>query len=495
MTSEKKKKWSSFIWTVLILAACMIAGMEFLHFVVKINVIVEEWITSILGTIAPILFGVPGIIGCIIGYAVPMIIEGYLVSDLIIFTLSKIILYVLVFYAGKKIKNLNTKREFLSLSAFAVLGCFLSFVVQFYYSEIYGLLEEDGVMFHVMNFLTSNIICVLSIALPLCALILRIRNGKDESVSKKERKLLRNIFILMPVYEVVSFIFFLILKFDQYWSEADWFKANLVNAGFFVSLIVFLLLLDKWEKQTLIVCSVVLLVVLISGWIHKDPMISLILVFLFLLYCLFRIFFFKKLEDTANIQKGWKTLCTICNIFIVTLIIFMSVIVDTIIVLPLSDGTEKYTIVLGAPVYEGEPSDILENRIQTAEAYCMLNPDSLYFLTGGIKKESGDVSEAAAIGIRLVAAGLDPEQIELECNAKTTLENFQNILKIFEERGYDKNSRIALISSIFHYPRATFYAHKAGFTNLSYVPTDYNMISNFLWSLREAIVFPSFLFS
>lgn len=456
--------------------------------------LLKEWLTSILMVISTVFGGLPCVFGTAVGYGLFHIYYLETLYQMLLFFISKLPLGILAYWGSRNIKKMNNMKNFINLSACSVLGCFLSFVLYYYYFELNGV-SGGNIWFRVMNYLSSNIVCIMCIAIPICALIFRIKNEKEKEENRKESVQVRTVLIFMPVFLLLFITFYLSCQPDIFYAEEYWCKVFLTAIVVILEIMTICFLLSKWKIATMVALGVFLVVLIISGIINKDPWMAIILVIVGLLYLLFRIIFYKKIESGIDKSKKLKALIVGLNIIFIGVFALQAAINGTVVVLPFSDMDEQYAIVLGAPVYDGAPSGILGERISAACSYAANNRDGIYFVTGGTKDGSANVSEADLIGGALEKEGISPSQIVYEREAKTTLENFKNILTIFNERGYDKNSKVVIISSIFHYPRATLYAFKAGFTNLTYMDTSKSFLSDFLWSIREAIVFPECLIS
>lgn len=175
----------------------------------------------------------------------------------------------------------------------------------------------------------------------------------------------------------------------------------------------------------------------------------------------------------------------------VTAVLFLvlSVSLDNVsYLLPQADGTEQAVIVLGAPVIGPDASGILQERTDAAGRYAEVNDGCVSYVTGGLKP-TADIAEGEYIRSQLTESGVEPERIVAESEAKTTSENFKYTVVLMEQSGFSKETPTVLITSSFHYPRATIFAKEAGIQNLRYVPTHVNWFEQINWMAREVFAY------
>lgn len=118
----------------------------------------------------------------------------------------------------------------------------------------------------------------------------------------------------------------------------------------------------------------------------------------------------------------------------------------------------RYVIVLGAGLNGETPSISLSDRLHAAATYLKNNPDAVAVVTGGIG-EGETITEAEAMQRALVGAGILPERILKEEQAKNTRENIIYSLALIREReGGTLPAQIAILSSEYHLYRAGYLA-------------------------------------
>ncbi|MBQ6273241.1 MAG: YdcF family protein [Oscillospiraceae bacterium] len=149
-------------------------------------------------------------------------------------------------------------------------------------------------------------------------------------------------------------------------------------------------------------------------------------------------------------------------------------------------GRADYAIVLGLALENGQPTDDLLARLDTAQAYLEEYPEARLILTGGNADESGR-TEAAVMHDLLAERGVPEERMILEDQAESTKDNFRNTAQII-----DPGKPVVLISSNYHMDRAVQTAESAGFTKVLRLPAPSsffcygaNMMSEVILELNE----------
>lgn len=150
-------------------------------------------------------------------------------------------------------------------------------------------------------------------------------------------------------------------------------------------------------------------------------------------------------------------------------------------------------VVLGAEVTKsGEPSLMLQRRIEAAKRWLDDNPKSAAVLTGG-KGGSEAVSEAECMYRELVDLGIKPDRLYREDKAANTVENFKFSLKLIEDNKLDRD--LAVITDGFHQLRAGLIAQKqeAG-NNTGAFNAETDLIFAPTYVVREWFALPLLLF-
>ncbi len=127
----------------------------------------------------------------------------------------------------------------------------------------------------------------------------------------------------------------------------------------------------------------------------------------------------------------------------------------------LSDTEPDAVVILGAAVWDGEPSPVLKRRISAGAAWLAEHPDVPVVVTGGV--DTGEtVSEAAVMAAALEEDyGIDPDRIYLEEQATNTLENLTCSIALLEEAGVS-SEQLLVVSSAPHLARVRLLAGRCG---------------------------------
>ena len=88
-----------------------------------------------------------------------------------------------------------------------------------------------------------------------------------------------------------------------------------------------------------------------------------------------------------------------------------------------------YILILGGPIRDNKPSDILFERIKTGAQFLKEHPSAKAVVSGGMTAKSCTITEAEIMKNTLLELGVDGDRIILEKEAMTTLENFRNTKK------------------------------------------------------------------
>ena len=146
-------------------------------------------------------------------------------------------------------------------------------------------------------------------------------------------------------------------------------------------------------------------------------------------------------------------------------------------------------IVLGCPVIDNEPCNMLRQRCERAKRYLEENPDTVCILSGG-KGTEKKLTEAQAMFNYLTQKGISPDRLIKEEQSTTTIENMIFSKKILEE--YNGSNEAVIITSSFHQFRSQILAARYGIKPYclysSVSPS--SVIKNYL---REVFVLPGLL--
>lgn len=143
---------------------------------------------------------------------------------------------------------------------------------------------------------------------------------------------------------------------------------------------------------------------------------------------------------------------------VVALIVVLCMLVTLI---PISFGVQSepdaqcdYLIVLGCKVNDGQPSPVLQDRIDAAYDYLSAHEETICIASGGTGDDE-TISEARCIADALIARGIAADRILLEENASSTAENIAYSMALIEARENAASATIGILSSEFHLFRAS----------------------------------------
>ncbi len=143
-----------------------------------------------------------------------------------------------------------------------------------------------------------------------------------------------------------------------------------------------------------------------------------------------------------------------------------------------TEGNAAHAIVLGLALENGQPTEDLLSRVDTAYQYALDHPDATLILTGGVADDTGK-TEAAVMQDLLRERGLPEERTVTEDRAENTKENFRNAARLI-----NPEEPVVLISSSYHMDRAVGTARSAGFTDILRLPAPSSPIpfgANLMW--------------
>ena len=131
-------------------------------------------------------------------------------------------------------------------------------------------------------------------------------------------------------------------------------------------------------------------------------------------------------------------------------------------------GDPQVMIVLGCRVMPGgEPSILLQDRLDTALDYLDDHPDMTVVVSGG-QGSNEPTSEAACIADYLEEHGVDSDQILLEDQSSNTKENLIYSRELLEEHGIVVlRDEVLVVSNGFHLTRAQMLAERYGYKSVS----------------------------
>ncbi|MBE6861050.1 MAG: YdcF family protein [Ruminococcus sp.] len=183
-----------------------------------------------------------------------------------------------------------------------------------------------------------------------------------------------------------------------------------------------------------------------------------------LIYIVFYSKFTALIENIKATQTGC-ILINFVNICIASALI-ISVIITFFMVKTANDTPENnYTtlVVLGCKVKNGEPSLMLQRRLDTAYTYLNDNPDAKVIVSGG-KGTDEIISEAECMTNYLLSKGISSDRIYMESASTSTNENLAFSKKLIDENHL--SPKITIVTDGFHQLRAELIAKKQGYKDI-----------------------------
>ena len=145
-----------------------------------------------------------------------------------------------------------------------------------------------------------------------------------------------------------------------------------------------------------------------------------------------------------------------------------------------AEGALDCIIILGAGVWNGEPSPYLRSRIEGAYAYLEENPDTAVIATGGLDPGES-VTEADCIANYLRGKGIAPERIIVEPRAGTTAQNLRFSLALLPE-GCE---RVGIATTDYHVYRSLVIAESCGGYEFCALAAPFRYVTEAHFCVRE----------
>lgn len=131
-------------------------------------------------------------------------------------------------------------------------------------------------------------------------------------------------------------------------------------------------------------------------------------------------------------------------------------------------GEPRVMVILGCQVMaDGDPSVLLQDRLDTALDYLEEHPDLTVVVSGG-QGSNEPVSEARCMADVLIQGGVAEEQIRLEDQSSNTMENLVFSRELLAQEGIEvEETDVLVVSNGFHLTRARMLAGRFGYGEIS----------------------------
>ncbi len=170
--------------------------------------------------------------------------------------------------------------------------------------------------------------------------------------------------------------------------------------------------------------------------------------------------------------------------FILSLIVIF-LITELIIFRNMLQNPQKdvdYIIILGAKIWDDEPSPILQKRLDTSIKYLNKYPDTKVIVSGG-KGCDEEYTEAQIMKTYLMANGILEDRIITEDRASNTAQNLSFSRVLIPE----DNVKIAVVTTNFHVFRAVATGKKLGIEDISGISAPCDPLFQLNYLVRECI--------
>ena len=447
------------------------------------------WSDAIINVIASFLFGYPG---TAVFMSLSLIIKCLLAKgisyDLVAAVLSQLPLGLLVASRRRSMRRLNTPGHIVHFFSFTTMGSFMNTVMYIFMQQMRDRILDRTLLLDGLCMMVSSVCAVGLVSIPLLVLYQRLKLGADPAPAPYQLTWTRTQAFVMPFLLAISVLFTwecLSGEMDKYETWTKIFLTVMSEACICGGI---LYLYVRYRRWTLLCFGICLALFIAFSLIYYDTGEGWMILLPYCVYCLLRFVFYRRI--LAHSRKSRLVRILLNGVHCVTaLLLALTVALNNVIyLLPRADGTEKTAVVLGAPMVGRSASGLLEERIRAAIGYADRNPDSVFYVTGGLKPKA-DITEGEYIRINLQAARISPKRIVTEKEAKTTAANFSNIIALMAEHGAAPDEPAVLITSAFHCPRATLYAKRAGFTRLRYVLVRTDWYETCTWMVREIFAY------
>lgn len=131
-------------------------------------------------------------------------------------------------------------------------------------------------------------------------------------------------------------------------------------------------------------------------------------------------------------------------------------------------GEPRVMVILGCQVMaDGDPSVLLQDRLDTALDYLEEHPDLTVVVSGG-QGSNEPVSEARCMADVLIQGGVAEEQIRLEDQSSNTMENLVFSRELLAREGIEVGETdVLVVSNGFHLTRARMLAGRFEYGEIS----------------------------
>ncbi|MBF5007455.1 YdcF family protein [Diaphorobacter caeni] len=192
----------------------------------------------------------------------------------------------------------------------------------------------------------------------------------------------------------------------------------------------------------------------------------------------------RLLAARPRLRRLWRLGWWLFGIWVVSLLVFWLRIAQQMH----GDGEPQPVdaiIVLGSATRDGQPSQTLALRLDTAATVAAQQPKALIATSGGV--DFGESESEGRIMARYLQQrhGIATERLVMEEQSTSTALNLSLSMGLLAARNLPADASIAIVTSDFHTPRAQWIARKVGIRNAHTVAAPTPLSIRFNAWLRE----------
>ena len=151
------------------------------------------------------------------------------------------------------------------------------------------------------------------------------------------------------------------------------------------------------------------------------------------------------------------------------------------------DQPPETMVILGCQVMERGPSELLQDRLDTALDYLETQPDMTVVVSGGQGSNEPE-SEAACMRDYLVEHGVESGRILMEDQSHSTAENLRFTQQVLEDNGLEADGGLLIVSNGFHLARVRMLAERYYGEEVSTLAAPSSHLPSRVWMyLREPL--------
>jgi uncharacterized SAM-binding protein YcdF (DUF218 family) len=157
---------------------------------------------------------------------------------------------------------------------------------------------------------------------------------------------------------------------------------------------------------------------------------------------------------------------------------------------PGETGRSDVGIVLGATLWNNEPSPGLRERLDHGLELYRAGAFNRFIVTGGLDNNGSTLTEAEGMRNYLIGQGVPNEAIAMDTLSRSTYENLSYAQKIMKQNGWKS---AVIITHNFHGSRSADIARKLGYDPVQVSVTDSKVLNMSYYESREILAYTKWL--